>query len=252
MGFIASLASGISVPIATGLHLGWQGALSVWGIPVILAIVVWVFLVKSNQGSQTVTQKVRSHHNQVWRSPLAWQIATFMGFQSFLFYVTISWLPEILQSHGMSIGTAGWLLSFTQIVGLPASFIIPVIAGRFRSQVWISFMLSLCAFVGYGGLLMGSSFPIIIVSISLIGIALGGSFPLALSYLGLRARTAAQAAELSGMAQSTGYILAAAGPLFIGYLFDQTHMWTIPLLTLIIVSVIVMLFGMLAGRNRYV
>lgn len=252
MGLIASLASGVSVPLATGLNLGWQGSLSVWGIPVILAILVWAFLVKSNQGSQMGFQKTSSRHNHVWRSPLAWQIAIFMGFQSFLFYVTISWLPEILTSHGMSIGTAGWLLSFTQIVGLPASFIIPVIAGRFRSQSWISFMLSLCAIVGYGGLLLGSSLPILMVSITLIGIALGGSFPLALSYLGLRARTAAQAAELSGMAQSTGYILAAAGPLFIGYLFDKTHMWTIPLYTLIIVSGIVMLFGMLSGRNRYI
>ena len=252
MGLIASLASGVSIPFATGLNLGWQGALIVWGIPVILAILVWSFLAKANHGSQRFIQKVNSHSNQVWSSPLAWQIAIFMGFQSFLFYVTISWLPEILLSHGMSMSTAGWLLSFNQIVGLPASFIIPVLAGRFRSQVWFSFSLSLFALVGYGGLLLGTSYPILIISIILIGISLGGSFPLALSYIGLRSRSAVQAAELSGMAQSTGYILAAAGPLLIGYLFDQTHRWTTPLITLIVVSVIVMLFGMLSGRNRYV
>jgi MFS transporter, CP family, cyanate transporter len=252
MGLIASLASGVSIPFATGLNLGWQGALMVWGIPVVLAIFVWAVLVEMNQGSQKAIKKVSSNSNQIWRTPLAWQIAIFMGFQSFLFYVTISWLPEILHSHGMSMGTAGWLLSFTQIVGLPASFFVPVIAGRFRSQIGISFMLSMCAVVGYGGLLLGSSYPILIASIILIGIALGGSFPLALSYIGLRARNAAQAAELSGMAQSTGYLLAATGPLFIGYLFDQTHKWTIPLFTLIVVSGIVMVFGMLSGRNRYV
>jgi CP family cyanate transporter-like MFS transporter len=175
-----------------------------------------------------------------------------MGFQSFLFYVTISWLPEILHSQGLSMDTAGWLLSFTQIVGLPSSFFIPVLAGRFRSQILIAFTLSLCAIVGYVGLLLSSSLPILIVSIILIGITLGGSFPLALSYIGLRARNAHQAAELSGMAQSIGYILAAFGPLFIGYLYDQTHMWTIPLITLIVVSFVVMLFGMMSGRNRYV
>ncbi|WP_066074304.1 CynX/NimT family MFS transporter [Neobacillus soli] len=252
MGLIASLASGVSVPLAEGLTLGWQGALIVWGIPVVAAILVWVFLLKFNQGSQKDANRISSSSSQIWRSPLAWQIAIFMGFQSFLFYVTISWLPEILHSHGMSMGAAGWMLSFTQIVGLPASFFIPVIAGRFRSQIWIACMLSLCSLVGYGGLLLGSSYPIFIVSIVFIGIGLGGSFPLALSYIGLRARNGAQAAELSGMAQSTGYILAAVGPLFIGYLFDKTHMWTIPLITLIITSVLVMLFGMLSGRNRYV
>ena len=86
----------------------------------------------------------------------------------------------------------------------------------------------------------------------LIGIALGGNFPLALSYIGLRARNASQAAELSGMAQSTGYILAAVGPMFIGYLYDKTNVWTIPLITLVIISGVVMLFGMRSGRNQYV
>ncbi|MFK9090824.1 CynX/NimT family MFS transporter [Bacillus salipaludis] len=252
MGLIASLASGVSVPLADGLNLGWQGALIVWGIPVVAAFLVWAFLLKFNQGSQNGIKRVSSTSSHIWRSPLAWQIAIFMGFQSFLFYVTISWLPEILHSHGMSMGTAGWLLSFTQLVGLPASFFIPVIAGRYRSQIWISFLLSLCSVVGYGGLLWGSSYAVIIVSIIFIGFALGGIFPLALSFIGLRAKNASQAAELSGMAQSSGYILAAVGPLFIGYLFDKTHMWTVPLITLIVISVVVMIFGMLSGRNRFV
>jgi MFS transporter, CP family, cyanate transporter len=251
MGLVASLASGVSVPLADGMNLGWKGALNVWGIPAVAAILVWGYLSKFNQRNQREIKRASSNAN-IWRSPLAWQIAIFMGFQSFLFYVTISWLPEILHSHGLSMETAGWLLSFTQIVGLPASFIIPMIAGRFRSQIWLAFALSLCSIVGYGGLLLGSSFPILIVSIIFIGIALGGSFPLALSYIGLRARNAGQAADLSGMAQSTGYILAAVGPLFIGYLFDSTHMWTIPLITLMIISTVVMLFGMLSGRNQYV
>ncbi|WP_026568506.1 CynX/NimT family MFS transporter [Bacillus sp. UNC41MFS5] len=252
MGLVASLASGVSVPLAVGMNLGWKGALNVWGIPAVAAILVWIFLSKFNQGNQKEIRKVTPSSNHIWRSPLAWQIAIFMGFQSLLFYVTISWLPEILHSHGLSMETAGWLLSFSQIVGLPASFFIPMIAGRYRSQIWISFALSMCSVIGYGGLLLGSSYPILIVSISFIGIALGGTFPLALSYIGLRSKSAGQAADLSGMAQSTGYILAAVGPLFMGFLYDYTHMWTIPLFTLIIISFVVMLFGMMSGRDKYV
>ncbi len=252
MGLIASLASGVSVPLAKDLNLGWQGALIVWGLPAALAILLWIYLLKFNHGNHGGIKKISSSSNGMWRSPLAWQVAIFLGFQSFLFYVTISWLPEILHSHGMSMGTAGWMLSFTQLVGLPASFFIPVIAGRYRSQIWIAFMLGMCSVVGYGGLLFGSSQSILIVSIILIGIALGGNFPLALSYIGLRSRNVNQAAALSGMTQSYGYILAAVGPLFIGYLFDKTHLWTIPLIALIVISVVVMVFGMLSGRNRYV
>ncbi|WP_404331811.1 CynX/NimT family MFS transporter [Mesobacillus maritimus] len=252
MGLIASLASGISVPLAVDLNLGWQGAQVVWAIPAVVAIILWIFLFKQNQKNRSVIKEVVPSSSTIWRSPLAWQIAIFMGFQSFLFYVTISWLPEILQSQGMSMETAGWMLSLTQLVGLPASFFIPMLAGRFQSQVWISFALSCFSVLGYTGLLLGTSYPILIVSIILIGLALGGSFPLALSYIGLRARNGRQAAELSGMAQSTGYLLAAVGPFFIGYLYDLTHLWTFPLTALIVVSMVVMVFGMLSGRNRYV
>lgn len=253
MGLVASLASGISVPLAVDLNLGWQGAQMVWGLPVIVALILWAFLLKNNQMDTRVTQQKQStHSNQMWRSPLAWQIAIFMGFQSFSFYVTISWLTEILHTHGISMETAGWLLSFTQLVGLPASFVIPVLAGRFQSQLWLSFVLGIFAILGYSGLLFGSTYSILIVSITFIGIALGGSFPLALTYIGLRTRNSQQAAALSGMAQSTGYVLAAVGPLFIGYLYDLTHAWAVPLILLIIVSVILTVFGMFSGRNRYV
>ena len=252
MGLVASLASGLSVPFAKNLNLGWQGALSVWGIPALIAILLWAYLLRFNQGNHAEVKKAASSSKEMWRSSLAWQIAIFMGFQSFLFYVTISWLPEILQSHGLSMGTAGWLLSITQLVGLPASFFIPVIAGRYQSQVWIALMLGLLSIIGYTGLLLGSSYPILIISIIFIGVALGGNFPLALSYIGLRSRNASRAVELSGMSQSTGYILAAVGPLLIGYLYDMTHVWTIPLITLMVISVVLMIFGMLSGRNRYV
>ncbi|MEH7254975.1 MFS transporter [Neobacillus niacini] len=253
MGLVASLASGVSIPLAINLNLGWQGAQIVWAIPAVVAILVWLLLHNNNKKETRVFQQnAGSNTKRLWRTPLAWQIAIFMGFQSFLFYVTISWLPEILHSQGMSMETAGWMLSLTQLVGLPASFFIPVLAGRTQSQVWIGFMLGMCSVLGYSGLLFGSSYPILIVSITLIGLGLGGAFPLALTYIGLRARNANQAAALSGMTQSTGYLLAAVGPLFIGYLYDIAHLWTIPIATLIFVSVIVMIFAMLSGRNRFV
>jgi len=252
MGLVASLASGVSIPLASDLNLGWQRALIVWGIPAVIAIILWVYLVKMNQEHHPEVDNVRSTDNRIWRSPLAWQVAFFMGFQSFLFYVTITWLPGILQDRGLSMETAGWLLSFTQFIGLPASFLVPIIAGRFRSQQWIAVAIALCGVPGYGGLLLGSSYPVIIISIILIGIALGGTFPLALALLGMRSRDARQAAELSGMAQSIGYILAAVGPMFIGYLYDFSHTWSVPLVTLMMVSVLVALFGIGAGRDKYV
>ncbi len=46
-------------------------------------------------------------------------------------------------------------------------------------------------------------------------------------------REALTAARLGGVAQGLGYLLAAAGPLLLGWLYDLTGGWTAPLLLLV-------------------
>lgn len=253
MGLFAAIASGLSVPLAIGLDLGWQMTLLVWVIPAILGSFIWYYLSKKNREQNNMDIAFISSSKRMWRSPLAWQVACYMGLQSFLFYVTVSWLPEILHDiTGMSMTTAGWMLSLLQLLGLPASFLIPVIAGRMRSQRSIVIMLAICSIGGFSGLLLGTSMWMTVLSIVLLGVTLGGTFALALSFLALRAKHADEAAELSGMAQSIGYLLAASGPVFIGFLHDVSDSWSVPLITMIIISILVLLFGLGAARDRYV
>ncbi|MEC5422895.1 MFS transporter [Virgibacillus sp. C22-A2] len=253
MGIFAATASGLSIPVANEAGLGWQVALLIWAFPAVIGIGIWIYLVKREKADRgTEVKYIAPNDNRMWSSRLAWQVAAFMGLQSFLFYVTISWLPEILHDYGVSMATAGWMLSFMQFIGLPASFLVPMIAGKYKSQRALVLVLGFLSISGYAGLLLGKSFTVMVFSTILIGITLSGTFALALTFLGLRARNARQAGELSGMAQSLGYILAATGPIFIGYLYDLTHIWTVPLLTMMGVAILVTLFGMSAGRDRYV
>src|SRR5699024_3179816 len=245
MGIFAAIASGLSVPFANGLGWGWQLSLIIWSIPAFIGIIIWFVLSKYNNNDKgTDLRYVGLNDTQIWRSPLAWQVALFMGFQSSLFYVTISWLPEILHDSGLSIATAGWMLSFTQIIGMPASFIVPVLAGRMKSQQSIVLTLGISALVGFTGLLLGNSFIVILISVTFIGITLGGMFALALTFLAMRARDARHASYLSGMAQAIGYSIAAMGPIAIGYIHDVTNAWKVPLLTLIGITCVVIFFGL--------
>lgn len=253
MGIFAATASGLSIPLATGMNLGWQLALLIWAIPAILGAVIWFYLAKKTpKDDNAEVTYVRVAENRMYKSPLAWQVAGYMGFQSFLFYVTISWLPEILHDYGVTMATAGWMLSFSQFIGLPASFLVPMIAGRVKSQRPIVIAMGICSITGFSGLLLGSSYAVMVISTILIGSAMSGSFALGLTFLGLRARNAKQAGELSGMAQSLGYVLAAIGPMLIGYIYDITQVWTVPLITLIGIAIMVVVFGMGAGRNKFV
>lgn len=251
MSIFAAIASGISIPLAKNFGLGWQNALGLWAFLAIIGIIVW-FILYRKQPKEVDIEYYTTSGSHLYHSPLAWQVTLFMGMQSFMFYVTISWLPEIIHAQGFTISTGGWLLSYMQFVSLPATFLTPIIAGRMRNQQGIMSGIGIVALLGYGGLLFGGSLPFTIGAITLIGFALGSSISLALALLGMRATTAKQAAELSGMAQSFGYLLAAAGPITIGLIFDFTQTWNVPLFVIIVISILMTSFGLGATRDKFV
>lgn len=252
MNLLAAIASGISVPIAIGLGFGWQGGLGIWGMLSFLSILFWLPQVKHlKKETVAVSNKVVDSQVNLWRSPLAWQVTLFMGLQSMVFYILIAWLPEILQQQGISSDQSGWLLSVMQLALLPFTFIVPIIAGRMKSQQSLVIITSALLLSGTLGLMYGSA-NLIVCWIIMIGIGGGCAFSLAMMFFGLRTENGRQAAELSGMAQSVGYLLAAIGPTLFGYLHDVTNSWTIPLFILAGASLLLFVFGLGAARDRYV
>src|SRR5690606_21260580 len=87
---------------------------------------------------------------------------------------------------------------------------------------------------------------------SLIGIGLGAAFSLSMTLIVLRSRDPQQAASLSGFAQSGGYLLAASAPILVGALRDTSGGWESALWLLVGLAIAQALFGLAAGRDRYV
>lgn len=251
MNLFGAIASGISIPIAIGFGFGWHGALGVWGVLSILGILFWVPQIKRLSGITPAQPQATDKRLNIWRSPLAWQVTLFMGLQSTLFYVLVAWLPEILNQQGISADQSGWLLSLMQLAVLPVTFVAPILAGRLKNQLPIVMITSISILTGLLGLLYGS-IHLVVLWIVILGIGAGFAFGLAMILFSLRTKNAQEAAELSGMAQSFGYLLAAIGPMLIGYLHDLTNGWTIPLLLLSAASVLLFVVGLGAGRNRFV
>src|SRR5699024_1393889 len=105
---------------------------------------------------------------------------------------------------------------------------------------------------GFKGLIFAGPSLLIVVWVTLIGFASGGSISLSLALLRMRAKKARQAGKLSGMAQLIGYVFAAVAPIFIGLLFDLTHNWIVPLIALVLVSILLTIAGFGAGKNKHV
>ncbi len=247
MGLGASLAAGLSVPLANHLTLGWRGALGFWAIPAVIAFFVWIPQLSRLQRSEP-KRSFQQSMRDLGTSALAWKVALFMGLQSLTFYVVLAWLPAILMDRGFDAAFSGWMLSLSQATGVLGALVIPLLAGRKEDQRGIVLVLAMIELVGLSGLLLaqGSS---ITLWVSILGFVLGGSFGLALLFLVVRSKDAETAAELSGMAQSIGYLVAATGPTLFGSLFDLTGAWTVPLLFLFVTLAMKLFVGLGAGSS---
>lgn len=243
-----AIADGVSIPLAQEAGFGWRGSLLFWALPAALTVFIWLPLLRPRSRPSIVAHQTNINARRLWRSPLAWQVTIFMGLQSLLFYVAIAWLPAILQSDGLSAASAGWMLALLQFAGVLASFLVPLLAGRMRSQrllVTSTILVCLCACAG----LLSATSSLVALWCILFGLAQGSFLSLALMFFILRTPDTRTAAELSGMAQAVGYLLAALGPLLFGWLHDFTHAWTVPLLGLIFITLITFAVGMGAARN---
>jgi CP family cyanate transporter-like MFS transporter len=81
-----------------------------------------------------------------------------------------------------------------------------------------------------------------------LGVGQGASIALALLIITLKAPDPASVTALSAVAQSSGYALAAAGPLVIGLLHQVSGGWTLPLLAGLGACVLQAVVGTLAAR----
>ncbi|KYG79979.1 MFS transporter [Roseivirga seohaensis] len=242
----AATAAGISVPLAQNEVYGWRGAMGVWALLSFAAFFIWLPQVWR-------IKKAKKHRNflkamkHLTRSALAWKVAIFMGLQSFAFYVILAWVPDILQSRGFDASYSGWMLSLSQGTGVLGSLLIPIWAGRKKDQRSIILILVLLEAIS----LIGLMFPqagLVPIWVSLIGFALGGSFGLVLMLIIFRSEDSETAAELSGMAQSIGYLIAATGPILFGSIFDLTGNWSYSLVFLLVIALLKLYMGLGAGK----
>ena len=208
MGLFASISAAISAPLA--LHVGWRNSMAVWAILVVIGILFWLPFVpmkmKQEQGDAV---------KGLFKNPIAIWLSVFMGLQSLLFYCFVAWLPTILAVKGFDAEAAGYLFSIYQVLGIPASFITPLLAGRKNDQRWV---VCLIAGAYVLGLLMITAFQV--KAVIGIGWPSAASVPAAAWYRyaddQYQSQQCGRFGQLSGMSQAAGYILAAVGPSAMG------------------------------------
>lgn len=247
---LAALGAAVVVPVAQSSSAGWRLALGMWAGIALVALAALLPLARRRLDRADGTGAPNARFRSPWKSALGWQVTMFMGLQSIAFYVLMAWLPTIEQSRGVPAATAGFHLSVFLLVSMFASLGAGALLHRGPDQRALALLSSLLTFVTFAGLalLPGLSFAWILAG----AVGCGFHIVIALSFFSLRTVNYPQAAALSGMAQSVGYGLGAAGPVMFGALRDLSGDWLLPLLVTAGIMVVLCVFALLAGRNRFI
>ena len=245
-----ALAAAVTVPLTSVFGGGWRIGLGVWGLLAAATLVLWLVMVLMRRERSGAAEGHAAARLPILRSRTAWALAVFLGLQSTSAYATMGWLPKIYQDAGVSAGTSGVLLAFVMAIGVPASFILPSLAARRGDQRIFVVVLGLCGIVGYTGLALAADAAPWLWA-CLVGLSMC-AFPLALTMIGLRARTSGGVAQLSAFAQGLGYLISIPGPILIGTLYQSTHAWYLPLGFLAVLLVPQMAVGLRAARSRHI
>ncbi|MCT0008937.1 MFS transporter [Weissella confusa] len=231
------LASSLAVPIVRATN--WQTLILILSVLIVLALVVWLPNTKQNHVLEP--RPADGAQSSIWRNKRAWYLLAYGGLQSLYYYTAMAWLPTMAQQARLSAEAAGYLSGIFTLITLPLTFVLPTAFTRWNNKQrrWIMVGFSAFAFVGVGMILFnGHSFLFWLIVNLLMGFSGGALFPYLLTMFSVKTTTPTRTAELSGMAQSGGYLLAAFGPTLFGYGFGLWHSWTIQLIVLLVLIVL--------------
>ncbi len=248
-----TVAAASAVPVAHAFG-SWRAGIGVWAGLAALAVLPWVPLAlraraarRAATGAVAVAAPARVRPA---RTRLGWAMAVYFGAQSLSGYAIMGWLAQLFRDAGFRPETAGLLLAGVTALGVPVALLMPTLAGRLRTLRPLVFGLTAFSAASYLGLALAPHDGALLwVALLALG---QGAFPLILTTIGLRARTAEGTVALSAFAQSTGYVIAALGPLLVGVLYEATGGWTAPIGFLLVALAVQTGAGLVIARPRFV
>ncbi|HGJ5696035.1 cyanate permease [Streptococcus pneumoniae] len=237
MGIAAALASYLAVPITQASS--WKGLILLLTLLCLATFLVW--LPNHRYNHRLAPQTKQKSQIKVMRNKQVWAIIIFSGFQSLIFYTAMTWLPTMSIHAGLSSHEAGLLTSILSLISIPFSMTIPSLTTSLstRNRQLMLTLVSLAGVVGISMLFFPINNFIYWLAIHLlIGTATSALFPYLMVNFSLKTSAPEKTAQLSGLSQTGGYILAAFGPTLFGYSFDLFHSWVPSVAALLLIDIL--------------
>ena len=212
----AALAASFSpfIQVRTG---SWRIGLAIWAVLAVLALVFWY---AQRSVLPPLPQAGAGPQASFFGNRRAWLLAIFFGLGTASYTCVLAWLAPYYVEQGWSEQNAGLLLGFLTAMEVVSGLITPAIANRRRDKRGVVAVLLVLIIAGFCGLILSPQYLSLLWP-CLLGLGIGGLFPMSLILSLDHLDNPRRAGGLTAFVQGIGYLIAGLSPLIAGMIRDQ-------------------------------
>lgn len=211
----AAIAASFAPLVMT--HTGsWRMGLAIWALLALAALLFWL-------GQRSGIPRLAAHTQRnasFFSNSRAWLLAIFFGLGTASYTCVLAWLAPYYVEKGWSDQNAGLLLGFLTAMEVLSGLLTPAIANRSRDRRLVLVVLLTLIMAGFCGLILSPQ-HLSLLWPCLLGLGIGGLFPMSLIVSLDHLDNPQRAGGLTAFVQGIGYLIAGLSPLAAGMIRDQ-------------------------------
>ncbi|MGR3963112.1 CynX/NimT family MFS transporter [Pseudomonas sp. 910_23] len=243
----AALAASLSplVQVRTG---SWRIGLAIWAVLALLALVFWY---TQRSALPPLPQAESSTQESLFSNRRAWLLAIFFGLGTASYTCVLAWLAPYYVEQGWSEQNAGLLLGLLTAMEVISGLVTPAIANRRQDKRGVIAVLLALIILGFCGLILSPQHWSLLWP-CLLGLGIGGLFPMSLIVSLDHLDNPRRAGSLTAFVQGIGYLIAGVSPLIAGVIRDQLGSFEGAWWSLTAVTVVMLLMVLRFNPRHYV
>jgi CP family cyanate transporter-like MFS transporter len=194
--------------------VGWRGSFAVWGVLAVAVAAAWTALTPRRDGP-VARLSVRT----ALRNVRAWEVTALFTFQNLAYFGAAAWLPFLLA--GRSPAYIGWVFVCLNLLPVVPLLLLPGLRWPYATSPAFYVVQGVLTAAGAAGLLLGFRDAAWLFAF-MIGLGCAATFVGAMALPPMLARTEAEAAGITAVVFTFGYLFALWSPLGAGWLVDAT------------------------------
>lgn len=242
----AALAASFS-PLVMSSSGSWRVGLAVWSLLALLAMCFWFAQRHVLQSDASIAA---GHRQTFFHMPRAWMLGIFFGLGTASYTCVLAWLAPYYLENGWGEQGAGLLLGFLTLMEVVSGLLVPALANRSRDKRVALVVLLILMMTGFAGLILMPQ-QLGLLWACLLGLGIGGLFPMSLIVSMDHCDDPQQAGSLTAFVQGVGYLIASLSPLLAGVIRDLTGSFAGAWWSLMALVVIMLLMVVRLDPRRY-